>query len=180
MRIPILLALAVLMPATALADSVRGFCERDGKKLEFTDGIAFADARDEAGTLTTTIYLTAKKLDRAALAKCKECNAPLPENTMMSPRGDLIEAQRTATAKGWIEIQHVGGELNMTTLMNIMYLADDGVLNGLDGGNGQIALETMTDKRVAGKMTTEKREAPMNETDMNCDIAFDLTVGWPK
>ena len=26
----------------------------------------------------------------------------------------------------------------------------------------------------------QAREAPMNETDMQCDIAFDLTVGWPK
>ena len=107
MRIPVLLALSVLMPI-AHADTVRGFCERDGKRLDFTDGIAFADARDENGTLTTTIYLTANMLDRAALAKCADCVKPLPENTALSPRGDLIEAQRSATAKGWMEIQHVG------------------------------------------------------------------------
>jgi len=179
MRIPVLLALLILMPA-AHADTVRGFCERDGKRLDFTDGIAFADARDEKGTVTTTIYLTANKLDRAALAKCAACTAPLPENTAMSPRGDLIETQRTAVAKGWMEIQHVGGELDMTTIVNLMYLADSGTLTGLDGGNGHVAFDARTDKRVAGKVTTEAREAPMNETDMRCDIAFDLTVGWPK
>jgi hypothetical protein len=112
MRIPALLALCALMPI-AHADTVGGFCERDGKRLDFTDGIAFADARDAAGAVTTTMYLTAKKLDRAALAKCAACAGPLPENTAMSPRGDLIEAQRTATAKGWMEVQHVGGELDM-------------------------------------------------------------------
>ncbi|MGH8173754.1 MAG: hypothetical protein ACREPX_11445, partial [Rhodanobacteraceae bacterium] len=80
MRVSVLLALLVLMPA-AHADSVKGFCERDGKRLDFTDGIAFQDAKDEAGTVTTTIYLTANKLDRTALAKCPDCNAPLPENT---------------------------------------------------------------------------------------------------
>jgi hypothetical protein len=53
MRTPVLLALLILMPA-AHADPVRGFCERDGKRLDFTDGIAFADAR-EGDTVTTTI-----------------------------------------------------------------------------------------------------------------------------
>jgi hypothetical protein len=179
MRIPALLVLLIMIPM-AHADVVHGYCERGGKRLDFSDGIAFADARDENGTITTTIYLTAKPLDRAALANCAECKSALPENTAMSPRGDLIEAQRSATAKGWMEIQHVGGELDMTTLVNLMYLADDGTLTGLDGGNSHIAIDTRTDKRVAGKVTTEKREAPMNETDMNCDIAFDLAMGWPK
>ena len=180
MRIPALIALLVLMPASACADSVRGFCERGGKRLDFTDGIAFADARETNGTLTTTIYLTAKPLDRAALAKCPNCAAALPENTAMSPRGDFIEAQRNSVAKGWMEIQHVGGELDMTTIVNLMYLADDGTLTGLDGGNGHVAFDARTDKRVTGKVTTEAREAPMNETDMKCEVAFDLAVGWPK
>jgi hypothetical protein len=79
-----------------------------------------------------------------------------------------------------MEIQHVGGELDMTTIVNLMYLADSGTLTGLDGGNGHVTFDSRTDKRVAGKVTTEAREAPMNETDMRCDIAFDLTVGWPK
>jgi len=179
MRVPALLALLTLMPA-AHADTVRGFCERDGKRLDFTDGIAFADARDENGTVTTTMYLTANKLDRAALAKCADCAKPLPENTALSPRGDLIEAQRSATAKGWMEIQHVGGELDMTTIVNLMYLADNGTLTGLDGGNGRVSFDSRSEKRLAGKVTTEAREAPMNETDMRCDIAFDLAVGWPK
>lgn len=179
MRTQILLALFVMMPI-AYADNVRGFCERDGKRLDFTDGIAFTDARDAAGAVTTAIYLTANKLDRAALARCADCASALPENTAMSPRGDLIEAQRTATAKGWMEIQHIGGELDMTTLVNLMYVADDGTLTGLDGGNGHVSLESRTEKHIAGKVATEAREAPMNTTDMRCDIAFDLTVGWPK
>jgi hypothetical protein len=179
MRSSVLLALLALMPA-ARADVVHGYCERGGKRLDFSDGIAFADARDASGAVTTTIYLTAKPLDRKALAKCAECAASLPENTMMSPRGDLIEAQRAATAKGWMEIQHVGGELDITTLVNLMYLADNGTLTGLDGGNGHIVFDTRTEKRVAGKVTTETREPPMNQTDMRCDITFDLGVGWPK
>lgn len=179
MRIQVLLALCLFVPL-AQADTVRGFCERDGKRLDFTDGIAFADARDEAGVVTTTIYLTANKLDRAALAKCADCASAMPADTFMSPRGDLVRAQRTATAKGWMEIQHVGGELDITTIANLMYLADNGTLTGLDGGNGHVAFDARTDKHLAGKVTTEKREAPMNDTDMNCDIAFDLGVGWPK
>jgi len=178
MRIPTLLALCLSMPM-AHADSVRGFCERDGKRLDFTAGIAFADARDE-NVVTTTIYLTANKLDRTALAKCAACAGALPANTAMSPRGDLIEAQRAATAKGWMEIQHVGGELDMTTIVNLMYLADNGTLTGLDGGNGKVSFEARTDQHLSGKVATEKREAPMNTTDMHCDIAFDLAVGWPK
>lgn len=183
MRIPIQL---VLLPAllaltpTAHAEGVSGFCERDGKRLVFTDGIAFGDARDENGTLTTTIYLTARPLDRKALAKCVECAGELPARTFLSPRGDLIEAQREATAKGWMEIQRVGGELDMSTIVNIMYLADDGTLTGIDGGNGRIAFDAHDGGRMVGKVTTEAREAPMNETDMTCDIAFDLSVGWPK
>lgn len=179
MRIPIWFVLLALVPV-AHAEGVRGFCERDGKRLDFTDGIAFADARDASGAITTTIYFTAKPLDRVALARCAECATSLPENTFMSPRGDLIETQGEAIAKGWMEIQHIGGELDMSTIVNIMYLADDGVLTGLDGGNGRIAFDTRSDTRIAGSVTTEAREAPMNETDMNCDIAFDLPVGWPK
>jgi hypothetical protein len=179
MRTPTFLALLMLTPM-AHADSVFGFCERDGKRLGFTDGIAFADARDGTGAVTTTIYLTANKLDRAALAKCASCAGALPENTALSPRGDLVEAQRTATAKGWMEIQHVGGELDMATIANLMYLADDGTLTGLDGGNGHVSFDARTEKRVAGKVSTESREAPMNQTDMRCDVTFDLAVGWPR
>ncbi len=179
MRIPSLIVLLILAPAVQ-ADSVKGFCERDGKRLSFTDGIAFADARDADGKVTTTIYLTAKPLDRAALSRCVECAGKLPESTFTSPRGDLIEAQRAATAEGWMEIAHVGGELDMSTIVNLMYLAKDGVLTGLDGGNGSVEFATRDDKRVTGKVVTTAREAPMNETDMNCDVAFDLAVGWPK
>jgi hypothetical protein len=178
MRIPALLALLILAPAVH-ADSVKGFCERGGKHLSFTDGIAFADAR-EGDAVTTTIYLTAKPLDRVALAKCAQCAGALPESTFASPRGDLIEAQRAATADGWMEIAHVGGELDMSTIVNLMYLAKDGVLTGLDGGNGRVEFAARDDKHVTGKVVTTAREAPMNETDMNCDVAFDLTVGWPK
>lgn len=170
--------MAVLAPAHA--DSVHGYCERGGKRLDFSDGIAFEDARDESGVVTTTIYLTAKPLDRAALAKCAECAGKLGENTFTSPRGDLVEAQRSATAAGWMEIQHVGGELDMTTIVNLMYLAADGTLTGLDGGNGRVDLQPGTTTRVTGKVATTAREAPMNETDMTCDVTFDLAVGWPK
>jgi hypothetical protein len=172
----VLMALA----APVHADSVHGYCERGGKRLDFSDGIAFEDARNESGAITTTIYLTAKSLDRAALAKCTECAGKLGENTFSSPRGDLIEAQRSATAAGWMEIQHIGGELDMTTIVNLMYLAADGTLTGLDGGNGSVELQAHTAARVAGKVTTTAREAPMNETDMTCDVTFDLAVGWPK
>ena len=168
----------VLLASPAIADSVAGFCERDGKRLEFTDGIAFADARDAEGTVTTTIYFTARPLDRKALAACAECAGALGENTFVSPRGDLIEAQRAATAPGWMEIQHTGGELDITTIVNVMYLADDGTLTGIDGGNGQVAFEARSDTRVTGKVATIAREDP--STDMTCDIAFDLAVGWPK
>jgi hypothetical protein len=178
MRIPVLVLLLGLVPH-AHADSVSGHCERDGKRLTFSDGIAFADARDEEGRVTTTIYLTAKPLDRAALAKCADCTAALPQNTFSSPRGDLVEAQRSATADGWMEIAHVGGDLDMTTIVNLMYLSKDGVLTGLDGGNGRVEFTTRDERRVAGKVVTEAHEAPMNETDMSCDVAFDIAVGWP-
>ncbi len=174
------IATALLAVASAAhADSVEGFCERDGKRLEFTDGIAFADAR-EGDTVTTTFYLTARPIDRAALAACAKCASETPENTFLSPRGDLIEKQKEAIANGWMEFIHVGGELDMTSLVNIMYIADDGTHTGIDGGNGRITLDTRTDTRVVGKVSTEAREAPFNETDMNCDIEFDLAVGWPK
>jgi hypothetical protein len=175
---PLLVMLA--LAAQAHADSVSGYCERGGKRLDFSDGIAFADARDANGVVTTAIYLTAKPLDRAAFAKCAECAGALGENTFVSPRGDLVEAQRSATAAGWMEIQHVGGELDMTTIVNLMYLADNGTLTGLDGGNGEVKLQTNTATRIVGKVGSIAREAPMNETDMRCDITFDLAVGWPK
>ena len=76
-------------------------CDEEHVLPRCLDAIAFADARDSDGTLTTTIYLTAKPIDRKALAACAACGAELPENTFLSPRGDLVEAQRTATAEGW-------------------------------------------------------------------------------
>ena len=179
MRSSILLVLLALAPP-AHADLVHGYCERGGKRLDFTDGIAFEDARDASGTVTTTIYLTAKPIDRVALAKCAECAGKLGENTFSSPRGDRIEAQRGATAAGWMEIQHVGGELDMTTIVNLMYLAADGTLTGLDGGNGRVELQAHDARHVAGKVVTTAREAPMNETDMRCDIAFEIALGWPR
>lgn len=171
--------LLCLSAATAQADSVAGYCERDGKRLVFTDGLAFEDARDENGTVTTTVYLTANRIDRAALAACGECRGPLGENTFMSPRGDLVEAQHAAVDAGWLEFQHVGGELDMSSLVNLMYLAPDGTLTGLDGGNGRIELGSREGGRMTGKVVTEAREAPFNETDMRCEVSFDLTVGWP-
>ena len=179
MRRLILMALVVLA-IPARADSVQGFCERDGKRINFSDGIAFVDARDADGVATTTIYLTAKPLDRKALAGCAECAAAPSENSFGSPRGNAIEKQRAATADGWAEMEHVGGELDMTTIVNLMYLAKDGVLNGIDGGNGRVTLQTNTPARIVGKLTSEAHEAPYNDTDMTCDASFDLTVGWPK
>ncbi|HEU4663824.1 MAG TPA: hypothetical protein VFS55_07325 [Dokdonella sp.] len=172
------LLLALASPVHA--DTVSGSCERDGKRLAFTDGIAFEDARDAQGVVTTTIYLTAKPLDRGALAKCRACAAAPGESTFTSPRGDAVEAQRAATAAGWMEIAHTGGELDMATIVGLMYVASDGTLTGLDGGNGHVAFTTKSATRMSGKVTTEAREAPMNETDMSCDVSFDLAVGWPK
>lgn len=171
----VVLALA----APAHADSVSGFCERDGKRLTFSDGIAFADARDADGMVTTTIFLTAKPLDLADLAKCSECSEPLTENTFGSPRGDRIKAQRSATAAGWIELAHSDGVNGMTSLGNIMYLADDGVLTGIDGGNGRVTVELRDDGRAVGKVTSEARGEGYDETDMTCAISFDVAIGWP-
>ncbi len=162
------------------ADTVQGFCERDGKRITFSDGIAFVDARDSEGVVTTAIYLTAKSLDRKALAACETCASAPGENTFMSSRGDTIEKQRSATAEGWIEMQHVSGELDMTSIVNLMYLASDGVLTGLDGGNGKVTLQTNTPTHVVGKVGSEAHEAPFNDTDMKCEVSFDLAVGWPK
>lgn len=177
---------SILLPLTlasfagfAHADSVKGYCERDGKRLEFSDGIAFEDARDEQGTVTTTIYLTAGRLDRAALARCAECRGGPSANTFLSPRGDIVEAQHAAVDAGWMELSHVGGELDMSVIANLMYLAADGTLTGLDGGNGRIEYSARDARRIAGKVVTDAREPPMNETDMVCDVSFDLTLGWP-
>ena len=176
----VLPVLLLSLASPARADSVKGWCERDGKRLAFTDGIAFQDARDAQGVVTTTIYLTAKPLDRGALAKCSACAAAPGESTFTSPRGDAVEAQRGATAAGWMEIAHTGGELDMATIVNLMYVATDGTLTGLDGGNGHVAFTTKGAARMSGTVTTEAREAPMNDTDMSCDVTFDLAVGWPK
>lgn len=176
-----LILMALLFPALpALADKVEGYCERDGHRINFSDGIAFVDARDAEGVVTTTIYLTAKPLDRKALAACGECGSAPGENTFMSSRGDVIEKQRAATADGWVEMQHVGGELDMTTIVNLMYLAKDGVLTGLDGGNGRVVLQTNSPTRIVGELTSEAHEAPYNDTDMTCEATFDLAVGWPR
>lgn len=166
--------------AAANAATVSGSCSRDGHTITFSDGIAFLDARDDKGVETTTIYLTAKPLDRAALARCAECKAAPGESTFTSPRGDVVEAQRTATAAGWMEIAYTGGELDMTTIVNLMYLAPDGTLTGLDGGNGHVELSSKDGKRFAGKVVTEARGEGLDSTDMRCDVRFDLAVGWPK
>jgi hypothetical protein len=179
-KVFLMLPLTLMFAAPAHADSVQGYCERDGKRISFSDGIAFVDARDAEGVVTTTIYLTARSLDRKALAACSACAAAPGENTFMSSRGDEIENQRAAVADGWIELQHVGGELDMTSIVNIMYLSSEGVLTGLDGGNGQVIIGTNSPARIAGKVTSEAREAPFNETDMKCEASFDLAVGWPK
>jgi hypothetical protein len=173
-----LVPLVFLLAGVAHADSVEGWCERDGKRLTFSDGIAFEDARDEYGKLTTTIFLTAKPLDRAALAKCTECRGGPSENTFLSPRGDVVEAQHAAVDAGWMELAHIGGDLDMSTIVNLMYLAADGTLTGLDGGNGRVELSAKG-KRFTGKVVTEAREPGMDQTDMTCDVSFDLAVGWP-
>lgn len=164
----------------AVADTVQGFCERDGKRLTFSDGIAFVDARDSEGVATTAIYLTAKPLDRKALAACVACASAPGENTFSSPRAQEIKKQRSATAAGWIELQHVAGEMDMTSIVNIMYLASDGVLTGIDGGNGKVVLQSKGPARIVGKVISEAHEAPYNDTDMNCAVSFDLALGWPK
>jgi|GEM_PF-3156244 len=179
MRIPVLLA-SLLATTAAQAATVSGSCTRDGKTLRFNDGIAFLDARDEGGVETTTIYLTAKPLDRAALARCAECRAAPGQSTFTSPRGDVVEAQRSATAEGWMEIAHTGGELDITTIVNLMYVAPDGTLTGLDGGNGQVELSVNDGKRIAGKVVTEARGEGLDSTDMTCDVRFDLELGWPR
>lgn len=173
-------AMLFFVAIPALADSVQGFCERDGKRLTFSDGIAFVDARDSDGVATTAIYLTAKPLDRKALAACVTCASAPGENTFSSTRGQEIEKQRSATAAGWIELHHVAGELDMASIVNIMYLASDGVLTGIDGGNGKVVMEGKGPARIVGKVISEAHEAPYNDTDMNCAVSFDLALGWPK
>ena len=169
-----------LCAASAAAGTVAGYCERDGHRIAFGDGIAFVDARDAQGVATTTVYLTAKPLDRAALARCAGCRAAPGESTVTSPRGDVVEAQRAATAAGWMEIAYTGGELDMATIVNLMYLAPDGTLTGLDGGNGHVELSSKDGRRFAGKVVTEARGEGLDSTDMTCDVRFDLEVGWPE
>jgi hypothetical protein len=74
------------------------------ERLDFTDGIAFLDARDE----TRRSYPRRFTSRRANLIVRRWQNAPaapgaLPENTALSPRGDLIEAQRHRQRRraGW-------------------------------------------------------------------------------
>ncbi|MEO7326609.1 MAG: hypothetical protein ABIW82_17445 [Dokdonella sp.] len=179
MRALILMVLC-LAAVPALADSVQGFCERGGKRLTFSDGIAFVDARDSDGVATTAIYLTAKPLDRKALAACAACKSAPGESTFTSSRGQEIKKQRSATTDGWIELQHVAGEVDMASIVSIMYLASDGMLTGIDGGNGKVVLQTKGPARVVGKVISEAHEAPYNDTDMNCAVSFDLALGWPK
>ena len=105
----VLFSILAAFASPLLADGVSGSCERDGKRLVFTDGIAFQDARDAQGVVTTTIYLTAKPLDRAALAKCAACAAAPGESTFTSPRGDVIEAQRIVLDPSRMAAQIVSG-----------------------------------------------------------------------
>lgn len=176
------LLVALLLPSFAQA-GVNGFCERNGKRLTFTDGIAFFDARDADGEITTTVYLTAKKLDRDALKACANCRDALPEDNFLSPRGRAINQQKSAVNEGWIELSHAGGESTMGTIINIMYLADDGVLKGINGSNstGSLTFSSLSETHLGGTIKTVPTEPEyFDDSDMTCDVSFDLPVGWPK
>ncbi len=50
----------------------------------------------------------------------------------------------------------------------------------MDGGNGRVDFATRNDSRVIGRVDTEAREDPFNETELRCDLVFDPVVGRPK
>lgn len=175
MRILLSLLLAAFS-FPALAGHVTGYCERGGKSVSFVDGVAFADARDESGAITTTIYLTSMPLDRKKLAECRGCGRPLGENTLASSRGDAVDAQINAADGGWLEASHVGGEIDITTVVNVAYVAPDGTHTGIMAGNERLSFEVRDeDKHIAGKVTTEA-----GDYGMICDVVFDFAMGWPK
>lgn len=181
-RLQVAMMIALLLPGFVQA-SVSGFCERDGARLTFTDGIAFWDARGADGAITTTVYLTAKPLDRSALSACVDCRDALTEDDYSSPRGKAVEQQKSAVNDGWIELSHTGGESGTGTIGNIMYLAKDGVLNGISGTNstGSLSFSSVSETHVSGAIKTVPTPPEyFDDTDMTCDVSFDLPVGWPK
>ena len=71
----------------------------------------------------------------------------------------------------------------MGTIRNILYLADDGVLNGIDGTNstGALRFSSLSETHLSGTIKTVPTEPEyFDDTDMTCDVSFDLPVGWPK
>ena len=176
MRILSIVSLLALSFATQ-ADTVGGHCEGEGVRLNFTDGIAFADARSEAGAISTAIYLTVEKLDRAALTACPDCGGALPATRFASSRGYTVQKQ---TQKGWMEVNHVGGEMNVTSVVDVPYLDEGGTLTGLSGAEHLVVtFVERSDKRVTGTVKTVVDEYSDPSTDMDCDVTFDLAVGWP-
>ncbi|MEO8011093.1 MAG: hypothetical protein ABI650_05570 [Dokdonella sp.] len=78
-----------------------------------------------------------------------------------------------------MEIAHFEIGIGMSSIVNIMDFADDGMLTGIDGGNGHVPLEPRDKQRAVGKVHTEARGAGYDKTDMTCAITFDLAIGWP-
>lgn len=171
----LVLALSAAAPGIAAADTVSGECQRDGTTLKWVDGIAFESARDEKGWITTTIYFTTKPIDRKQLAQCPDCEGELPATTFLSSREDWLDAQIKVAKGGWLSASHVGGEMDLLVVHDLMYFAPDGVQTGITAGNERLAFEVNDGKRMAGTLSF----AEGDYFGATCTGKFDLAVGWP-
>jgi hypothetical protein len=159
----------------AAGSSASGQCQREGTTLTWVDGIAFESARSAEGRLETAIFLTTVPIDRAQLATCPDCNDGLPENSFVSPREDWLEAQLKKAKGGWFAASYVGGDMDMTIVHDVGYMAPDGVQTGITAGNERLTLEVNDGKRIAGTL----HSAEGDYFGASCSGRFDLAVGWP-
>jgi len=174
MLISIALA-TLLMAAGEVPVQVTGFCERAGETFSFVDAIAFDDARDKKGVVTTTLYLVSAPLDREALAGCLNCSRPLLEKPTRSVRREAVEAQARAAGAGWLQARYFGGQGATVFVMDIARGRADGGATSIMAGNEKVqATLRDADRHLAGKVLSDAGFGN------RCEAVFDVKVGWPK
>lgn len=156
----------LLFAAPAAADSASGQFVLDGKALKTDHAVAFRKREfSDARSFSTNVLLTAKPLDRAAIA------------AEIDPHSAALRDEALSGNEGFVTLSVAAdGKVTMNAMVGgVQYIDSSGEIMG-GPGSLQADCSTNTDKRVACSVKTKAPVKSFDGPTWTLEVSFDTEI----